>query len=846
MPYEILYTSAPSGLKPGSSGYCTVKSSRGIPAPAVDLLESLSGYRHVFTPGSPEAGRNPVNWGHYLLRISGRTEHVLSRVSDCELDYTGRSNKLAHHMVIDATCPAGPAWLVGQPGWMIGQWDGQLEQFATQRKAPMERRPAGRCAAWEAATGDAGWGGVLAESFLADPERKVFLIYRPDQNILPLIEEAIALLPENRQWDVTFATYGAALPKTVECAWTGVVAGSPEVQQSHRFVNALRIDLTTPVPKAAGGALVEFARSGIRPRPTSAVRRPDAPQRDVPALPQQSASPPPVKYVLESEPFDGELEYESELPPSLPSRKVKGSGLSLAIVVAAVTICLLTSIAAGFWLVRTRMNWPAADIEVAQAAPLKVERESEGTGQPTSKLPDEPADDTGVPMPAQGTGAPPAEPPSEPDVNDRTNSNGANRAASNTDKSPPGKAMAVTPDSPMEDDKNQSGPHVTEIVTQHRPDLRSKLREPTQFRFVAKKPFRFDELSQVSVLIPRGQGSSDKTSNFHSIVGQTFDGKKFELKGKKGNRQSQMEGTVSIDKKDGVVLTLTPTVDNLNRAHLVCLANGVVQLVDKAGNHLLLQLTREVNDQSKVTVNNGLMHLTTSGATSQLLAVIDESDVVIDELSLSLDSKALKPTGDDKDVFRWDAADLTDGLVKEIVFAKQVSADGQGDVFVKWTNYSELKSLEDPLANEAATLVLALGPIKTDVGTSSKALLALEPTYDLDATPEAISDAAKQVEKSLEAAWSGKRDRKEITEEEYKRKLPENRSKFGEYVDKLQDYRRRAKIVHVVKTRLKVDSGRLRYKVHPLDTDLRGENVASPPSDQKFLLVNLLSFGQRH
>ena len=126
MIYELLYTSAPAGLRPGSSGYCTVQSSRGIPAPTVDLLESLSGYRHVYTAGTPEAAHNPVNFGHYVLRVQGRSQHVLSRVSDCPLDHTGRSNKIGHHMVVDNPdgIPAGPAWLMQQPGWMIDRWDG--------------------------------------------------------------------------------------------------------------------------------------------------------------------------------------------------------------------------------------------------------------------------------------------------------------------------------------------------------------------------------------------------------------------------------------------------------------------------------------------------------------------------------------------------------------------------------------------------------------------------------------------------------------------------------------------------------------------------------------------------
>ncbi|MCG6155884.1 GAP1-N2 domain-containing protein [Rubinisphaera margarita] len=283
MIYELVYTSAPAGLRPGSSGYCTVQSSRGIPAPTVDLLESLSGYRHIFTAGTPEAANNPVNYGHYLLRVQGRPEHVLSRVSDCPLDHTGRSNKLGHHMVIDTpdSISAGPAWLLQQPGWMTDQWDGKVTVLNTVRSAPSTPRAAGKCEAWRRTVGDAGWAGVLAESFLADPQRKVFLIYQPGTDVLVLFEEALALLPVSQRWDVTFSTYGAALPATVECLWTGVIAGSQEEHLSKRFVHALRIDLTKALGAAPEmGDLVTLARTGKKApaaAPTAAAAAADTP-----------------------------------------------------------------------------------------------------------------------------------------------------------------------------------------------------------------------------------------------------------------------------------------------------------------------------------------------------------------------------------------------------------------------------------------------------------------------------------------------------------------------------------------------------------------------------------------
>lgn len=334
MIYELLYTSAPAGLRPGSSGYCTVQSSRGIPAPTVDLLESLSGYRHVYTAGTPDAAHNPVNFGHYVLRVQGRSQHVLSRVSDCPLDHTGRSNKIGHHMVVDDPdgIPAGPAWLMQQPGWMIDRWDGQVTTLNTVRKAPNSKRPAGVCTGWKQATGDAGWAGVLAEAFQKNPDRKVFVIYKPGTNLLALFEEALALLPAARRWDVTFSTYGAALPATVDCVWNGVISGSQEEHLSKRFVNALRIDLTKPPgPAPEAGPLVELARSGKLPS------QPTAPQQ--PQHATHAAAPASVSAAdVVSDSFTRVADPVVPPPVRRPVHKMSGN---MRLILALLACCLL-------------------------------------------------------------------------------------------------------------------------------------------------------------------------------------------------------------------------------------------------------------------------------------------------------------------------------------------------------------------------------------------------------------------------------------------------------------------------------------------------------------------------
>ncbi len=268
MSQELLYTSAPRGLKPGSRGFCTVLSTQGMAAPLTTALEGLSGYRPVYPTGDDHADRNPVVYSHLKLQSSGRAVNVLSRIADFGLDYSQRANKLAHHVVLDRTelLPGGPANLLSMRDFMRDEWSGEPTVIALK---PVKREtdpPSGVCRAWQELTGDAGWAGVLAESFLQAPDRLVVLLFAPGQDILPLFNEAISLLPVERRWDVTFSTYFTGLATGTTCTWRAVVQDSKDAHESLRFVNALRLDLTSQsLGRATGGPLVDSARSGSRP-----------------------------------------------------------------------------------------------------------------------------------------------------------------------------------------------------------------------------------------------------------------------------------------------------------------------------------------------------------------------------------------------------------------------------------------------------------------------------------------------------------------------------------------------------------------------------------------------------
>ena len=264
MTYEILYTSAPQGLKPGSFGFCTVAASEGIPPPLLQRLESLSGYRHLYPPGHPRAALNPVNYAHLVVQVGGRRLHVLSRIADAGWDYSQRTNKLAHHVVLEESecIPPGPAWLLAQPGFCLTQFSGSPRVLPPSRPLPPGELLPARCVMWEQVTGDAGWAGVLVRQAL-EKKQSAYLIFREGMELLPLLLEAQALLPPKERWEVTFSTYYTRLPPGVDCLWRCVLTGSAEAQEAQTARSALVLDLTRPLGPAPDDPWTQAARDGL-------------------------------------------------------------------------------------------------------------------------------------------------------------------------------------------------------------------------------------------------------------------------------------------------------------------------------------------------------------------------------------------------------------------------------------------------------------------------------------------------------------------------------------------------------------------------------------------------------
>ena len=262
--YELIYTSARRGLKGGSHGFCTVAATEGIPRAVATKLESLSGYRHAFEPRRSGASKNPVLASHVVISVAGKRYHVLSRIVDAGVDYSQRSNKLAHHVAIDEceALSAHPAWLLGQPGLFVDEWNEEPRELPPRTSVRQGTSQPRVCQAWKALTGDAGWGGVLASAAAESAGRPAVIVFPSGTNCLELASESLGLLSPALRWEVTLSTYFSRVPPDIACLWRFVLAGSPTVAEVRRNRNVRVIDLTSSLGSPPDSVFVQAAREG--------------------------------------------------------------------------------------------------------------------------------------------------------------------------------------------------------------------------------------------------------------------------------------------------------------------------------------------------------------------------------------------------------------------------------------------------------------------------------------------------------------------------------------------------------------------------------------------------------
>jgi len=278
MAWQLIYTSWVRGLNLGQSGFCTVARSRDLREALCQKLEQLSVYHRLAPAGVGGQGRFPLVCAYRILELRGQRYSVLTRIQDAGLDFTSRTNHIAHHLVFEEReinalpSPAilfryWPGWCTswsGEPRYLPG--GGPIDLSGTPLTVSLPART------WARLTGDAGRAAGLIEYAAG---KGCYLVSAPgtESDLLDLYAEALQLLdPHGRApantWRCTFTTALLADGDAIDFQWRAVFPGTP----AYASIARRGFRAVAPAEVAApANELAELARTGRMPRPTPAA-----------------------------------------------------------------------------------------------------------------------------------------------------------------------------------------------------------------------------------------------------------------------------------------------------------------------------------------------------------------------------------------------------------------------------------------------------------------------------------------------------------------------------------------------------------------------------------------------
>ena len=204
MPYEVVNTSVVRGLTTGHSGYCDVLRTRGLPEEISQLLAPLNFYNERLARGNSACGVRSIRFG-------GRMWGIVSRVLPNGNDYTGRTNRLAHHVI------AAPSELASLcPATILAGY--QFRDTFTDTPRYLDREPETQVATQSIAEvwgcmGGKGWRTHIAN--LAMAGSRVVVLIPTSVDGRSVVASILLGIPLERRWEV-----GVAEAASAEQCWT--------------------------------------------------------------------------------------------------------------------------------------------------------------------------------------------------------------------------------------------------------------------------------------------------------------------------------------------------------------------------------------------------------------------------------------------------------------------------------------------------------------------------------------------------------------------------------------------------------------------------------------------------
>lgn len=245
MSFELIHTSVLRGLD-GQSGFGVAAMTRDLPRPLRDLLVGWS-------DGSELDAATNRAMSYAVCHVGGSTWPVLTCVTRCGADWSGRANRVAHHLVLEP----GDRWIDGPIALA------RAFPFASDvpdvgvRGAPVlpEPLPGGA----EPPGIDPVWFDLLADRVRAPDASTVAVRLPPGVDPLVLLAAVTAKLEPRRRWAVQWST----------AASFHAGRGLPSIVIAHER-DAQALDLSKPAPRPRAVAPThQRAEVGTPSRPRS-------------------------------------------------------------------------------------------------------------------------------------------------------------------------------------------------------------------------------------------------------------------------------------------------------------------------------------------------------------------------------------------------------------------------------------------------------------------------------------------------------------------------------------------------------------------------------------------------
>jgi GTPase-associated protein 1, N-terminal domain type 2 len=258
---EMVSAPVPHGLFKGTSGFCPVAVSKGMPKELIQLLADLSKRQYEMAVANQTLGREIFS--HLPLTIKGRSMYLLARGIQMPNEDPSRQKFVVHQLLLENVrdLTAGPAWvLANDKGW-INQWNHEPQFLETREIENCSLSPR-ICETWAQVTGDAGWGGVALEAW---QRRKPFALVipptMPSRVVLDLFVESQSLMDQHLRWKLPISIAAWHPSQDLQRMWVAYLAGSREAINSMRASDRVSVDISRKLEPATN-SFSQVAKAG--------------------------------------------------------------------------------------------------------------------------------------------------------------------------------------------------------------------------------------------------------------------------------------------------------------------------------------------------------------------------------------------------------------------------------------------------------------------------------------------------------------------------------------------------------------------------------------------------------